>query len=175
VRDEATSLPVPQRSGAQQRAAANFDTSPDNSGAFVRIGQAAMLLSGAALLAAAAQKGRSWKSAGAVALAGAPLLYRGATGRWPVPRAVSQAASEAAATAPIETALTVDKPGAELYAYWRRLENLPRFMKNLDTVSDLGGGRSHWVGKSPLGFNVEWDAEIVEEREGRSARRWARC
>ena len=39
-------------------------------------------------------------------------------------------------------------------------------MKNLDTVSDLGGGRSHWVGKSPLGFKVEWDAEIVEEREG---------
>jgi len=170
VRDEATSPPFPQRSGAPQRAAANFDTSPDNSGAFVRIGQAAMLLSGAALLAVAAQKGRSWKSAGAVALAGAPLLYRGATGRWPVPRgmaqAASQAASDAVATAPIETAVTIAKPRAELYAYWRRLENLPRFMKNLDTVADLGGGRSHWVGKSPLGFKVEWDAEIVEEREG---------
>ncbi len=167
MQDAVTSHSSPQRTGSHQRAAANFDTSPDNSGAFVRIGQAAMLLSGAALLAVAVQKGRSWKSAGAVALAGAPLLYRGAVGRWPVPRAVSQAASDAVATAPIETALTVDKPSAELYAYWRRLENLPRFMKNLDTVSDLGGGRSHWVGKSPLGFNVEWDAEIVEEREGR--------
>jgi uncharacterized membrane protein len=40
-------------------------------------------------------------------------------------------------------------------------------MKNLDEVTDLGGGRSHWVGKSPLGFRAEWDAEIVEEREGR--------
>src|SRR3954469_13850712 len=83
VRDEATSRSIPQSTGSQQRAAANFDTSPDNSGAFVRIGQAAMLLSGAALLAAAARKGHSWKSAGAVALAGAPLLFRGATGHWP--------------------------------------------------------------------------------------------
>jgi uncharacterized membrane protein len=167
VQDAVTSHSSPHRTGSHQRAAANFDTSADNSGAFVRIGQAAMLLSGAALLAVAARKGRSWKSAGAVALAGAPLLYRGATGRWPVPRAVSQAASDAVATAPIETALTIDKPRAELYAYWHRLENLPRFMKNLDTVTDLGGGRSHWVGKSPLGFKVEWDAEIVEEQEGR--------
>jgi uncharacterized membrane protein len=167
VQDAGTSHSSPQRTGSHQRAAANFDTSPDNSGAFVRIGQAAMLLSGAALLVVAAQKRRSWKSAGAVALAGAPLLYRGATGHWPVPRAVSQAASDAVATAPIETALTIDKPSAELYAYWHRLENLPRFMKNLDTVTDLGGGRSHWVGKSPLGFKAEWDAEIVEEQEGR--------
>ncbi len=173
MRDEATSPSSPQSPGAHQRSAANFDTPADNSGAFLRLGQAAMLLSGAALVAVAAQKRHSWKSAGAVALAGAPLLYRGATGRWPVPRgiaqvaqAASQAASDAVATAPIETAVTIAKPRAELYAYWRRLENLPRFMKNLDTVSDLGGGRSHWVGKSPLGFKVEWDAEIVEEREG---------
>jgi len=39
-------------------------------------------------------------------------------------------------------------------------------MKNLDQVTDLGGGRSHWVGRSPLGLKVEWDAEILEEREG---------
>ncbi|HEY4562265.1 MAG TPA: SRPBCC family protein, partial [Thermoanaerobaculia bacterium] len=41
------------------------------------------------------------------------------------------------------------------------------FMKNLDQVVDLGDGRSHWVGKSPLGLKVEWDAEIVDEQEGR--------
>ena len=37
----------------------------------------------------------------------------------------------------------------------------------LDQVADLGNGRSHWVGKCPLGLKVEWDAEIADEQEGR--------
>jgi uncharacterized membrane protein len=131
-----------------------------------RVGQAAMVLSGVALVALAAKRGRSWQTIGAAALAGAPVIYRGATGHWPVPQSVSQRAADATAAPPVETALTIDKPRAELYAFWRRLENLPRFMKNLETVTDLDGGRSHWVGDSPLGFQAEWDAEIVEEREG---------
>ncbi|MFL6194812.1 MAG: SRPBCC family protein [Thermoanaerobaculia bacterium] len=125
-----------------------------------------MIVSGAALVALAARQGRSWRTVGAAALAGAPLLYRGATGHWPVPRSVSQKASEAMTGAPLESAVTIGKPRTEVYAFWRRLENLPRFMKNLDQVTELGDGRSHWVGKSPLGFKAEWDAEIVEEREG---------
>jgi uncharacterized membrane protein len=128
-----------------------------------RFGQAAMIVSGAALVALAARQ-RSWKTIGA-ALAGAPLLYRGATGHWPMPQAVARRASEAMAPAPVETAVTINRPRAELYAFWRRLENLPRFMKHLDEVVDVGGGRSHWAGQSPLGFKVEWDAEIVEERQ----------
>jgi uncharacterized membrane protein len=32
-------------------------------------------------------------------------------------------------------------------------------------VTDLGEGRSHWVAKGPLGSQVEWDAEIVDDRE----------
>lgn len=131
-----------------------------------RVGQAAMVLSGAALVALAARQGR-WKTLGAAALAGAPLVYRGATGHWPVPQSVAQKAAEAMTSPPIETAVTIGKPRAELYEYWRRLENLPRFMKNLERVVDLGNGRSHWVGKSALGFKAQWDAEIVDEREGR--------
>jgi uncharacterized membrane protein len=128
-----------------------------------RVGQAAMIVSGAALVALAARR-RSWTTVGA-ALAGAPLIYRGATGHWPRPQALTQRASEAVAPAPVETAVTIDRPAAELYAFWRRFENLPQFMKHLDEVIDLGGGRSHWAGKSPLGLSVEWDAEIVEDRE----------
>jgi uncharacterized membrane protein len=132
----------------------------------VRVGQAAMLLSGAALVALAARQGRSWKTVGAAALAGAPLLYKGATGRWPLPLAAAQRASDALATEPIQAAVTIGKPASELYAFWRQLENLPRFMNGLERVTDLGDGRSHWIGKSPLGFRAEWDAEIVDEREG---------
>lgn len=135
----------------------------DDAGLKIRIGQAAMIAGGAALVALATRQ-RSWRTLGA-AVAGAPLIYRGATGRWPVPRALARRASEAVAPAPVEAAVTINRPRAELYAFWRRLENLPRFMRHLEEVVDLGGGRSHWTGKSPLGLRVEWDAEIVEERE----------
>ena len=165
MRDAVTSSSFQHGTGSFEHSSAGQEDSGD-SGTMYRVGQAAMVLSGVALVALAAKRGRSWQTIGAAALAGAPVIYRGATGHWPVPQALAQKASDAVATAPVETAVTINKPRAELYAFWRRLENLPRFMKNLDAVADLGGGRSHWSGKSPLGFQVEWDAEIVEEREG---------
>ena len=113
-----------------------------------KVGTAAMIVSGAALVALAAK--RAWPSAN-------PQVQR-----------LTERTSEALAPAPIETAVTINKPKSELYAFWRRFENLPRFMRHVEEVTDLGDGRSHWVGKSPLGFNVEWDAEIVDEREGES-------
>jgi len=66
----------------------------------------------------------------------------------------------------IEASLTVGRPAQELYSYWRRLENLPRFMRHLESVTETGNGRSHWIAKTPVGSHVEWDAEIVDEREG---------
>jgi uncharacterized membrane protein len=124
-----------------------------------------MIVSGAALVALAARE-RSWRTLG-IAAASAPLIYRGATGHWPVPEAVSQRASDAVAPVPIETAVTIGLPAEELYRFWRQLENLPRFMKNIDSVIQIDDRRSHWVGKSPLGLKLEWDAEILEEREGK--------
>jgi uncharacterized membrane protein len=124
-----------------------------------------MIVSGAALVALAARE-RSWRTLG-IAAAGAPLIYRGATGHWPVPEAISQRASDAVAPVPIETAVTIARPAEELYSFWRQLGNLPRFMKNLDSVTKIDERRSHWVGKSPLGLKLEWDAEILEEREGK--------
>jgi len=66
----------------------------------------------------------------------------------------------------VRRAVTVNKPRSELYAYWRRFENLPRFMGHLESVTETGPGRSHWVAKAPVGMEASWDAEIVEEREG---------
>lgn len=170
MRDSTNAKSSPQGTGSFARSnpgrAAGFNGGQDDSSSLPTLGQVAMVLSGAALVAFAVKQGR-WKTLGAAALAGAPLAYRGATGRWPVPESVAQKASDAMASAPVETAVTIDKPRAELYAFWRRLENLPRIMRNLEQVSDLGGGRSRWVGRSPLGLKVEWDAEILEEREGK--------
>jgi uncharacterized membrane protein len=63
-------------------------------------------------------------------------------------------------------AITINKPTREVYAFFRKLENLPRFMDYLESVEQRGAVQSHWVAKLPLRGTVEWDAEIVEERSG---------
>ncbi len=66
----------------------------------------------------------------------------------------------------VTRSMTVNKPSAEVYEFWRNLENLPRFMKHLRSVTVTGPDRSHWVVQGPAGLSIEWDAEIVEERPG---------
>jgi uncharacterized membrane protein len=65
---------------------------------------------------------------------------------------------------PVEQAITVWRQPAEVYGFWRDFENLPRFMRHLESVRTTEGGRSHWVAKGPAGRSVEWDAEIAEDR-----------
>jgi uncharacterized membrane protein len=62
--------------------------------------------------------------------------------------------------------VTVRKSPPEVYAFWRRLENLPRFMAHLEAVSLTGERTSRWVATAPFGRNVEWDAEIVTDVPG---------
>src|SRR4051812_14241383 len=162
---QAESPPIPKGGIHVQEVTSRNYVENEEPSLMTQVGQAAMVFTGAALVALAAKE-RSWRTLG-IAAASAPLLYRGTTGRWPVPRKIAQSASDAVAPVPIETAVTIGKPADELYRFWRQLENLPRFMKNLESVTELGGRRSHWVGKSPLGFKLEWDAEILEEREGK--------
>ena len=64
--------------------------------------------------------------------------------------------------APVE-AVRLELPIHEVYSFWRRFENLPRFMRHLDSVREDGPKRSHWVAAGPLGVAVEWDAELINE------------
>jgi uncharacterized membrane protein len=61
--------------------------------------------------------------------------------------------------------ITIDRPRAEVYAFWRDFQNLPRFMENIERVDVLDQKRSHWVVSAPGGDSVEWDAVLTEERE----------
>jgi uncharacterized membrane protein len=61
-------------------------------------------------------------------------------------------------------AVTINRPAAELYAYWRDLTNLPSFMDNVVSITPIGENRSHWIVKAPGGKTVEWNARITEER-----------
>ncbi len=63
----------------------------------------------------------------------------------------------------VTAAITVNRPRAAVYAFWRDFENLPRFMYHLESVQTTGEGRSHWRAKAPLGRSVEWDAQVTGE------------
>lgn len=66
----------------------------------------------------------------------------------------------------IGRSVTINRPRAELFAYWRDLTNLPSFMDNVERIDMLSPTRSHWVVKAPGGKAVEWDATITDERDG---------
>ena len=63
----------------------------------------------------------------------------------------------------VEKEIVIERSPQELYRFWRKLENLPRFMHHLKSVHVLDAKRSHWVARGPLGKDVEWDAEIVND------------
>jgi uncharacterized membrane protein len=110
---------------------------------------------------------------GALALS---LLHRGATGHCEVYHAMGVNTAEHPHTAgaalygqagvKVEKSVTINKSAEELYRFWREFSNLPRFMKHLESVQTTGDKTSHWVAKAPAGTTVEWDAEIINEREG---------
>ena len=60
--------------------------------------------------------------------------------------------------------ITVNRPVEQVYSFWRNFENLPQFMRHLESVTVMDNNRSHWVAKAPAGKSVEWDAETTEDR-----------
>jgi uncharacterized membrane protein len=65
----------------------------------------------------------------------------------------------------LEISIAIEKSPEELYDFWRDFKNLPLFMRNLESVTELSQTQSHWVAKGPGGSRVEWDAEIYTEKE----------
>ena len=149
----------------------------------VNVGQMERWLSMVAggILAGYAFKRRN-TSAGAVAIGGAALLYRGATGHCHVYQAlgVNHAGSPGIGVIAdrgsdtrrqlggrrgihVEESVTINKPIGEVFRFWRNFENLPRFMEHLDSVAVREEGISHWVATGPAGTRVEWDARIINE------------
>jgi uncharacterized membrane protein len=59
--------------------------------------------------------------------------------------------------------VTMNRPVADLYRFWRNLENLPQFMRHLESVEKVTDTISHWRAQGPARMIVEWDAEIYNE------------
>jgi uncharacterized membrane protein len=144
----------------------------------VNISKAERIVSaiGGGILAAAGLKKRN--SAGvALAVLGGDLLRRGITGHSYTYEALGVRTADAGqgwetTSVPYELGVRVDRsitialPPHDVYSFWRNLANLPRFMKNLESVTELDDQHSHWVVKAPAGRRVEWDAVIHNEIPG---------
>jgi uncharacterized membrane protein len=142
----------------------------DRSSSQVDAGHWLALGAGAALLLVGVSR-RSTLGA-CFAVASVPLMYRGITGRWPhIPNRSRPDSTRAALGGDrgihVRESIRLDVPVADVYRFWRRLENLPQFMTHLDRVTEAPDGTSHWVTSGPAGLTVEWDAEIINEVENK--------
>lgn len=63
--------------------------------------------------------------------------------------------------------VTINRPRAEIYAFWRDFSNLPRVMENLERIEIVDARRSHWFVKAPAGKTVDWEAVVTEDEPGR--------
>ena len=166
-----------QQAGLNTPGAEEYARDKAESGGDVNVNQTERWISGLAggALALYGLTRRTWGGA-VLALVGGTLIHRGSTGHCYMYDAlgVNTAGTEAGnplVSVPaghgikVEKSVTVNRPAEEVYRFWRDFQNLPRFMNHLESVSDLGGGRSHWVAKAPAGKTVEWDAEVYNEKE----------
>lgn len=64
----------------------------------------------------------------------------------------------------IRSTVTINRSPAEVFAFWRRLENLPLFMTHLESVNQIDNKLSEWRAKVPGGIaTISWRANILKE------------
>jgi uncharacterized membrane protein len=64
----------------------------------------------------------------------------------------------------VSRSITINRSPQELYTFWRDFSRLPQFMYHLQEVRVIDDRRSHWKTSAPAGMQVEWDAQIIEDR-----------
>lgn len=139
------------------------------------VGKAERALSviGGTLLAVYGARKRNAAGAG-LALLGAGLLRRGFTGFCYTYQYLGIRTADVGQGAHVsvpyelgvrvDRSITISKGRSEVFAFWRDLQNLPKFMKHLKSVKVTGDKTSHWVAMAPRGRTVEWEAEIINEK-----------
>ena len=147
---------------------------PDSVGAPVNVGRRERWISAVAAAAVAAYALRRRRGRGLMLPIAGALLGRAVSGRCAVNQmlgrnsALDEPASRVASLrrrdgVRVDERIVLNRPRSEVYRFWRNLENLPRFMDHLESVTVLDEEQSHWVAKGPAGTRVEWDAVIHNE------------
>ncbi|MHB1424641.1 MAG: YgaP-like transmembrane domain [Gemmataceae bacterium] len=120
--------------------------------------------------------GLSRRSLGGLALAavGGSLIYRGTTGHCSAYQGlrVNTAEPRGSATSvraghgvKVEESIIINRDAATLWRFWRKLENVGRFMQHLECVEEIDNWRSRWVARGVRGYKFVWEAEIINEHE----------
>jgi len=121
---------------------------------------------------------RGWSGA-FWAMLGGVLLYRGITGHsfvykaLHINRAEHPFPSVNITSIPdregfrVQRTLTIRRTPQDLYAFWRDVENTPRYIPLIQSVRKIDEKRSHWIATSPTGQRLEWDVEITQDQPGR--------
>jgi uncharacterized membrane protein len=66
----------------------------------------------------------------------------------------------------VDRSITINRPRADVFRFWRDLTNLSKFMSHVKSISIADDNRSHWVVTAPGNHRtVEWDAVIHNEIE----------
>lgn len=95
---------------------------------------------------------RRSKTGAAVAAAGGLLAYKGAK------------SSASPDKSPAKATFAINCSPEQAYQFWHNFENLPRFMRHLQSVKMIGDNRSEWVANGPLGTPIQWTAETTEDQ-----------
>jgi uncharacterized membrane protein len=107
------------------------------------------LIGGSALAIYGLTRGKTFGLA--LAAAGGTLAYLGATSHKPRQQPTAK------------SSILLNCTPQEAYAFWHDFENLPRFMRHLESVNRLEDGTLRWVAIGPMGSKIEWKAEIVKD------------
>lgn len=96
---------------------------------------------------------------------GGYLLYRAVSGHCPLASLVRvTSAGERASNVNVRAQVIVNRPRAEVYAFWRNLENLPLFMRHIDHIDVIDPMTSAWKLRLPAGLgDVRWESRIVKD------------
>lgn len=102
------------------------------------------------------------------ASAGALLMYRAISGHCPVYSSMGKhSVHPYAQNVNIRQTIYVSRPVEEVYDYWRKLDQLPLFMKHLESVKEIDALHSKWTATIPgLPGGISWMAEIVKDDPG---------
>jgi uncharacterized membrane protein len=104
-------------------------------------------------------RARGWSGA-LVAGVGGALLLRAVT-NLPFRRLTGIGAGPSAVH--LTKHIHIDVAPEEVFAFFRAMENFPRFMSHLRSVEPKNG-HWHWVANGPAGIPVSWNAEVTELR-----------
>lgn len=97
------------------------------------------------------------------------LLYRGLTGHCSINNALNiNRTGPERRTITVQKSVTVNKPVDEVYRFWQEYDYLGRSMRQVQQAHAETGGPGHTLARLFNQAGLEWDAEVVAERENHS-------